>query len=258
MFSLEGKNAFITGGASGIGLAVAERFIQAGAKVVIADLSDGIEVASLIGATYLKLNVADEVEVKAALEKAVEVNGKLDIVVHNAGITGRDNYVSIAEGNADHLREVFEVNMFGVFYGLKHAPALMNDGGSMIITSSLSAVMGVPGNGQYTATKAAIDQLGRISALELGQRAIRVNSVLPSYIRTKMGASNLGIHTASKVTALGRMGEVDELVGVYHFLAADESRYITGQQLNVDGGWTAGLSNQLMEEFRKDSGWDDQ
>ena len=256
MFSLAGKNAFITGGAAGIGLAVAQRFIRAGAKVVIADLSDGTEVAKRIGADYLKLNVADEAQMSASLEQAVALNGKLDIVVHNAGITGKDNYVSITEGNADHLRQVFEVNTFGVFFGLKHAPGMMNDGGSMILTSSLSAVMGVPGNAQYTATKAAISQLGRISALELGERGIRVNSILPSYTRTDMGASSLGIHTASKVTALGRMGELEELVGVYHFLAADESRYITGQMLNVDGGWSAGLSNQVMEQYRQESGWD--
>jgi len=256
MFSLAGKNAFITGGASGIGLAVAERFVKAGAKVVIADLSDGTGVAADIGANYLELNVTDEMQMCSALEEAVALNGKLDIVVHNAGITGKDNYLSIADGTADHLRQVFEVNTFGVFHGLKHAPAQMNDAGSMIITSSLSAVMGVPGNAQYTATKAAISQLGRISALELGERGIRVNSVLPSYIRTDMGASSLGVHVASRVTALGRMGELDELVGVYHFLAADESRYITGQMLNVDGGWSAGLSNKQMDQFRQESGWD--
>lgn len=255
MFSLEGKNAFITGGANGIGLAVAKRYLEAGANVIIADLADGSDVAGQIGAYYHKLNVADEKQVKRALAKAVEINGKLDIVVNNAGITGRDNYVNITEGNAEHLREVFEVNTFGVFYGLKNAPVFMNDGGSMIITSSVSAVMGVPGNGQYTATKAAIGQLGRVSALELGPRGIRVNSVCPSYISTDMGGSDLGTYIASMVTAVGHIGELEDLVGVYHFLAADESRYVTGQIINVDGGWTAGLSNKVMETYRKNSGW---
>ena len=207
---------------------------------------------------YLKLDVADENQVKVGLKTAVELNGNLDIVVNNAGITGCDNYVAITEGNADHLREVFEVNTFGVFYGLKHAPALMSDGGSMIITSSLSAEMGVPGNGQYSATKAAIGQLGRVSALELGPRGIRVNSVCPSYIRTDMGGSNLGTFIASMVTAVGRIGELKDVVGIYHFLAADESRYVTGQVINVDGGWSAGLSNQVMDTYSKASGWSEQ
>jgi NAD(P)-dependent dehydrogenase (short-subunit alcohol dehydrogenase family) len=258
MFSLEGKTAFITGGASGIGLGIAKRYIQAGAKVVIADITDGSAIADEFGATYLKLDVADEERVKEALEKVVEIKGKMDIVVNNAGITGRDNFIAIAEGNVNHLLEVFKINAFGVFFGLKHAPKLMNDGGSIIITSSLAAVMGVPGNSQYSGTKAAINSFCQIAALELGPRDIRVNSVCPGFINTKMGASDLGIYMSSKVTALGRIGEVEELVGIYHFLAADESRYITGQVFNVDGGWTAGVSYQLMEKYVKESGWGDE
>jgi 3alpha(or 20beta)-hydroxysteroid dehydrogenase len=258
MFSLEGKTAFITGGAEGIGLGVAKRYIQAGAKVVIADIADGTAIADEIGATALRLDVADEEQVKATLDKAVQKIGKLDIVVNNAGITGRDNFIAIEEGKADHLLEVFNVNAFGVFFGLKHAPESMNDDGSIIVTSSLAAVMGVPGNSQYSGTKAAINSFCQIAALELGPRRIRVNSVCPGFINTKMGASNLGTYMSSKVTALGRIGEVEELVGIYHFLAADESRYITGQVFNVDGGWTAGVSQQLMEKYVKESGWDDE
>ncbi|CAB1078359.1 hypothetical protein JY97_04525 [Alkalispirochaeta odontotermitis] len=258
MFSLEGKTAFITGGADGIGLGVAKRYIQAGAKVVIADLADGTAIAEEIGAAYLKLDVSDVDQFQTSLDKAVQLVGKLDIVVNNAGIAGRDNFMAIAEGKAEHLLEVFKVNAFSVFFGLKHAPELMNDGGAIIITSSLAAVMGVPGNSQYSGTKAAINSFCQIAALELGPRGIRVNSVCPGFISTKMGASNLGIHMSSKVTALGRIGEVEELVGVYHFLAADESRYITGQMFNVDGGWTAGVSHQLMEKYVKESGWDNQ
>jgi NAD(P)-dependent dehydrogenase (short-subunit alcohol dehydrogenase family) len=258
MFTLEGKTAFITGGAAGIGLGIAKRYIKAGAKVVIADLADGTAIAENIGAAYLELDVSDEEQVQTSLEKTVQLVGKLDIVVNNAGITGRDNFISIAEGKADHLLEVFKINAFGVFFGLKHAPDLMNDGGSIITTSSLAAVMGVPGNSQYSATKAAINSFCQIAALELGPRKIRVNSVCPGFINTQMGASNLGTYMSSKVTALGRIGEVEELVGVYHFLAADESRYITGQVFNVDGGWTAGVSQHLMEKYVKESGWNDE
>ena len=258
MFSLKGKTAFITGGREGIGLGIAKRYIKAGAKVVIADIADGTAIADDIGATYLRLDVGDEEQVKEALGKAVKILGKLDIVVNNAGITGRDNFIAIAEGKADHLLEVFKINAFGVFFGLKHAPNMMNDGGSIIITSSLAAVMGVPGNSQYSGTKAAINSFCQIASLELGPRKIRVNSVCPGFINTQMGASNLGTYMSSKVTALGRIGEVEELVGVYHFLAADESRYITGQIFYVDGGWTAGVSQQSMEKYVKESGWDSQ
>jgi NAD(P)-dependent dehydrogenase (short-subunit alcohol dehydrogenase family) len=132
----------------------------------------------------------------------------------------------------------------------------MNNNGSIIITSSLAAALGLPGNSQYSGTKAAINSFCQIAALELGPRKIRVNSVCPGFINTQMGASNLGTYMSSKVTALGRIGEVEELVGLYHFLAADESRYITGQVFNVDGGWTAGVSDQLMENFIKESGQD--
>jgi NAD(P)-dependent dehydrogenase (short-subunit alcohol dehydrogenase family) len=256
MFTLEGKTAFITGGAAGIGLGIAKRYIQAGAKVVIADIADGTTTAEEIGAKFLRLDVGNEEHVKEALRKAAHMIGKLDIVVNNAGITGRDNFLTIEEGNAEHLLEVFKINAFGVFFGLKHAPDLMNNNGSIIITSSLAAALGLPGNSQYAGTKAAINSFCQIAALELGPRKIRVNSVCPGFINTQMGASNLGTYMSSKVTALGRIGEVEELVGLYHFLAADESRYITGQVFNVDGGWTAGVSDQLMENFIKESGQD--
>ena len=257
MFALEGKTAFITGAAEGIGLAVAEHYIKAGAKVVIADIADGTAIAEKIGATYLKLDVADELQVKEILEKTVQIIGKLDIVVNNAGITGRDNFIAIEEGKADHLLDIFKVNAFSAFFVLKHAPELMNNDSSIIVTSSMASVIGVPGNSQYSGTKAAINSFCKIAALELGPRGIRVNSICPGFINNKMGGSKLGIYISSKVTALGRIGEVTELTGIYHFLAADESRYITGQIFNVDGGWTAGVSHQLMEKYVKESGWDD-
>ena len=249
MFSLEGKNTFITGGASGIGLGVAKRFSAAGANVVIADLADGAEVAGEIGATFINLDVSDEAAVKAALEQAVETNGKLDALINNAGIVGKENFYKIADGTRENLELMFAVNTYGVFYGIKHGQSLMNDGGSIINTSSLASTMGVSGNSQYSGTKAAVDQMSRIAAIELGHRAIRVNAVCPTFIRTAMGASDTGVALAENLTALGRLGEVEDLVGLYHFLAADESQFITGQIFNVDGGWTAGLSQQLMDRL---------
>ncbi len=223
MFSLDNKTAFITGGASGIGLGVAKRYIRAGATVVIADIAEGTNIGEEIGAAYVKLDVTAEKDVKAALEKTVELNGKLDIVVNNAGIVGPDNFTHIIECKAEHLCEVFDVNTYGVYYGLKHAPPLMNDGGSILITSSLAAIISLTGLGQYAGSKAAVNAFCKMSALELGKRGIRVNSVCPGFIKTDMGAGSLGDYIASKATALGRIGEVEDLVGLYHFLAADES-----------------------------------
>jgi len=252
MFSLKNKNAFVTGAAGGIGLAVAKRFREAGARVVIADLVDGGEAAEDIGATFVKLDVSDETAVRTALEESGALNGKLDILVNNAGITGKENFFKIEQGTPENLDLMFKVNTFGVFYGLKHGPAQMNDGGSIINTSSLASTMGVPGNSQYSGTKAAVDQISRVAALELGSRAIRVNAICPTFVRTSMGASDLGLALAESLTALGRLGELEDLTGMYHFLASDESRFITGQTFNVDGGWSAGLSSQLLETLTPD------
>ena len=249
MFSLKGKCAFVTGAASGIGLAVAERFRAAGARVCLADIADGEAAAASMGAIYLPVDVADERSVRGALDAAVAKLGTLDVLVNNAGIVADENFFEIARGTPENLNRIFSVNTFGVFHGLKHGPPRMADGGSIINTSSLASTMGLPGNSQYSGTKAAVDQISRIAALELGSRAIRVNTVCPAFINTSMGGGAVGLSLAHSLTALGRIGEVDDLVGLYHFLAADESRYITGQCLNVDGGWTAGLSAQLMREL---------
>ena len=251
MFSLDGKNAFITGGASGIGFGVAKRFRDAGANVVIADMADATEAAVEIGASYIKLDVSDESAVKATLEQAVGIHGTLDILVNNAGILGNENYYAISDGTPENLDLIFSVNTFGLFYGIKHGQQFLNNGGSIINTSSLASTMGVPGNSQYSGTKAAVDQISRIAAIELGSRGIRVNVVCPSFVRTAMGDGDKNVALAENLTALGRMGGVEDLVGLYHFLAADESSYISGQVFNVDGGWSAGLSEQLMERLTK-------
>ena len=122
--------------------------------------------------------------------------------------------------------------------------------------STFWPIISLTGLGQYAGSKAAVNAFCKMSALELGKRGIRVNSICPGFINTKMGGSELGIYISSKTTALGRIGEVEELVGLYHFLAADESRYITGQVFNVDGGWTAGVSDQMMKSFVEESGWE--
>jgi len=247
MFSLKNKVALITGGASGIGLAVAQRYLEAGAIVFTGDVqtahADGV-------ARHFHLDVSDECQVRDAMKSISEEHGGLDILVNNAGIVADENWFNIANGTTDNLDKIFRVNTYGVFYGLKYASEYLNHGGSIINTSSRASTLGVPGNSQYSATKSAVDSLTRVAALELAPKSIRVNAVCPSFIATDMGGSDYGDAMATTLTPLGRLGKLDDLVGVYHFLAADESAYVSGQALNIDGGWSAGVSEQLSAQFR--------
>ena len=245
LFSLEGKNAFVTGAAGGIGRAVAERFVQAGAKVVITDIVDSRAVAEEIGAKFIQVDVGSEESVVAGLQQAVEMLGCLDIVVNNAGVG--DVGSLLAETTQELMERTTRINQWGVFFGLKHAPKLMNDGGSIINTASLAAIIKMAGSGAYSATKAAVVSLTKMAALELGQRGIRVNAVCPGYIATALGSGEEGRTLCEQFTALGRVGTTQDLAGVFHFLAADESSYLTGQALVVDGGWSCGPSPQLLE-----------
>jgi len=156
-FSIKDKIAFITGGCSGIGLAVAKRYIAAGAKVILADIHDGNGIATTIGATYIPLDVSKEEQVKAALAKTVKEVGKIDILLNNAGVG--DLPGTIEEGDTAIWQKLVNINFFGVLYGLKYGPSCMNDGGSIINTASQAAVTKMPQGEPYAATKAAVVSL---------------------------------------------------------------------------------------------------
>lgn len=245
MFSLKAKKAFVTGAAGGIGRAVAERFVQAGADVVITDIVDSQNVADEIGAAFLQVDVSSEDRVIKGLQQAGELLGPLDIVVNNAGVG--DVGFTLDETPQKILERITRINQWGVFYGLKHAPALMNDGGSIINTASLAALVKMPGSGAYSATKAAVVSMTKMAAIELGSRGIRVNAICPGYIDTALGSGDEGKILSQQFTALGRAGTTDDLAGVFHFLAAAESSYMTGHALVVDGGWSCGPTPQLLE-----------
>lgn len=245
MFSLKGKKAFVTGAAGGIGRAVAERYIAAGASVVITDIVDSQAVAGEIGAQFIQVDVGSEESVINGLQQAAKLLGPLDIVVNNAGIG--DVGHSLGETSQELMERTTRINQWGVFYGLKHAPALMNDGGSIINTASLASMIKMAGSGAYSASKAAVVSLTKMAALELGNRGIRVNAVCPGYIDTALGSGDEGQILSQQFTALGRAGRTEDLAGVFHFLAVDESSYITGQALVVDGGWSCGPTPQLLE-----------
>lgn len=246
MFTLEGKNAYITGGSSGIGRAVAEIFIAHGARVVIADIVDASEVAAQIGAVAVRCNVAEEDSVLASLQAATGMlGGLLDIVVLNAGVG--DVGPNLGEVEQPLIDKVTRINHWGVIYGLKHAPAVMRDGGSIISTSSMAAFISVPGSAIYSASKRAVTSLTEMAALELGHRGIRVNCICPGYTDTAMGSGDEGRLLCEAFTALGRAATVDDLSGVFLFLASDASAYMTGQALKIDGGWHCGPTPQLLQ-----------
>ena len=247
MFGLQGKKALITGGSSGIGRAVTEAFIAQGATAVIADIVDATPVAEEIGAQAVYCNVAEEDSVAGALARACELlGGPLDIVVLNAGVG--EVGPSFEETGQALLEKTTRVNQWGVLYGLKHAPANMNDGGSIISTSSMAAFINMPGTGVYSATKRAICSMTEMAALELGKRAIRVNAVCPGYVNTALGDTEEEKRVALTFTALQRCAEPrEDIAGVFVFLASEASRYMTGQSLKVDGGWHCGPSLELLE-----------
>ena len=241
---LERKVALVAGGTAGIGLAVARAFAKAGAITTIGGRRDGAaEVAAQAACRFVHLDVADEASIAAALADVAARDGKLDVLVLNAGIGQPPGPLAKLDSGA--AAAVVQTNLLGTFYGLKHAPAHMNDGGSVVLTSSISAVSGTPFEGLYGATKAAVSALARSAAVDLGPRGIRVNAVQPGPTWT---ALNPMPERWSEVMApLGRKGTVEDLVGTYLFLASDASCYLTGQAITVDGGTTLGMSRELLK-----------
>ena len=246
-FDLNEKVAVITGGASGIGLAVAQRFSAAGASVVIADLQDGGDVANEIDARYQRLDVSDGKAVLEALDAIATEVGKIDVLVNNAGINGADG-MYIEDCDDALTRKLFEVNTLGVYFGLKYGPRHMNDGGSIINTASLAASYVFPGSGPYSASKAAVANLTTMAAAELARRQIRVNAVAPSFIRTPLAMDDIELFEkiGERATNALRIAEPEEVAAVFHFLASDDAAYINGQVINVDGGMSIGLTEAMV------------
>jgi NAD(P)-dependent dehydrogenase (short-subunit alcohol dehydrogenase family) len=252
---LKGKNAVITGGTGGIGLAVAKNFIDSGARVTITGRREnGGKLADEIGATFMRCDATDEQQVKDSFAKIELANGKIDILVVNAGVA--DDEGSLADYDSDDMKRMMDINFNGVFYALKYGPQHMNDGGSIITTGSASGSGSTtPGAGVYSASKAGVAYLTRTCAIEVAPRNIRVNAVCPALIAgTGMMTADDGGQEAmflSQLTAFGRMGSLDEVVGAYNFLAGDGSTFITGQEIRVDGGLTAGLGYPILAALSK-------
>jgi len=241
---LAGKVAIITGAASGMGAATARIFAREGAKVVIADMLEfeGQKLADEIGpaARFEKLNVTDEENWAAVVAATLKQFGKLDILVNNAGISGsaeQDLYSTPA------WHRIMEVNATGVFLGIKHAiPALKaNGGGSIVNLSSIAGIIGSVGiHMAYNASKAAVRLMTKSVAVQHGTDNIRCNSVHPGVMppmRTSGRTADPVIRAERmNVIPMRRPGEADEVANAVLFLASDESSYITGSEILVDGG----------------------
>lgn len=249
MFSIEGKVCVVTGGASGIGRAIVERFVHAGANVTIIDIADdGRAVAENVGAGFVRADVSKEEEVARALDEIAERSGRIDVLINNAAIQLFGP--SVEDETAEDFTRTFEVNVCGVFYGLKHGPRHMPDGGSIVNTASIAGFTPAPGMGKYSASKAAVIHLTQTAAIELAHRKIRVNCVCPGITRTPVVADDpeqKEERQAAILAPLGRAAEPHEIAGIYHFLAAPESAYATGQAFTIDGGLTSGWSRRLVD-----------
>lgn len=251
MHSLKGKVALVTGGTGGIGLAVARNFVAAGATVTITGRrAKGESVAADIGATFDRCDATDEAEVSRCFAAMEQTHGKIDILVVNAGVAADEG--SLESFATEAMEHLFDVNLKGVFLALKYGPRHMNDGGSIITTGSVAGSGTTnAGSAVYSASKAGVVYLTRTSAIELAPRNIRANSICPAVIAgTGMMTDDDGSDEArllASLTAFGRMGRIDEVVGAYNFLASDASTFITGQELRIDGGMTAGIGLPVFD-----------
>ena len=250
---LAGKVAFITGAASGIGQAIARRFVAEGARVALADIDEagGAALAGELGAAalYLRHDVTEEANWIANLARAVAAFGRLDILVNNAGIGPAG---TIEKTSLEEWRRVHAVNLDGVFLGCKHgiAPLREAGGGSIVNLSSVAGLLGTPTLAAYGSSKAAVRQLTKSVALHCAARrdAIRCNSIHPAFAATPMVERMIAESKAPERTRaalaeqipLGRLGEADEVAALALYLASDESRFVTGGEFVIDGGLAAG------------------
>jgi NAD(P)-dependent dehydrogenase (short-subunit alcohol dehydrogenase family) len=242
---LQGKVAIITGSSRGIGQGIALRFAKEGAKVVVnarseEAMQETLDLIKKAGGTAIGISadVSDQLQVKRLVAQAVKKFGKLDIMVNNAGIV---DTASITEMTAETWNKMITVDLTGVFYGIQEAAKAMKKGGAIINTSSIAALMGFNGLAHYCAAKGGVLSLTQEAALELAAKKIRVNAIAPGIIETDMTKSLKDNPEMLKDMLaripLKRLGQPADIAGVVLFLASDDSRYVTGQLIVVDGGW---------------------
>jgi NAD(P)-dependent dehydrogenase (short-subunit alcohol dehydrogenase family) len=232
MQRLAGKVAIVTGAASGIGKATVALFRSEGATVVGADVCEGADV---------HCDAGSEGEMRDLIEKVVSEQGKLDIFFANAGVSG--GFASIADQTAEDWAEILRINLIGPFLAIKHAAPRMKEGGSIVCTASVAGLRSGAGGAAYSASKAGVINLVQAAAQQLSGSGIRVNAICPGLIETGMTkpiydmARDRGQESRiGELNPLGRGGEPHEIANAALFLASDESSYVNGVALVVDGG----------------------
>ena len=239
MGKLQGKVAVITGGSSGMGLATARRYVAEGAYVYItgrrqAELDAAVkEIGSNV--TGVRGDVANLADLDRLYETVKAGKGHIDVLFANAGV---GEFLPLGAITPEHFDQTFGVNVRGTLFTVQKALPLFRDGGSIILTGSIASVKGIPAFGVYSATKAAIRSFVRTWTLELKDRKIRANVISPGTIDTPILAP-LPKEAIAQIVAgvpMGRMGESDEIASAAVFLASDDSSFITGIELFVDGG----------------------
>jgi 3alpha(or 20beta)-hydroxysteroid dehydrogenase len=256
-FALTGRKALVTGAANGIGAAIANALANAGARVVVSDvqLDQGRATAAALGGHFLKLDVTEESDWKAAVDATSGALGGFDILVNNAGIEISGLAIDL---DPRDLQRMLDVNVVGTALGIKHAFRAMRPGGiagkggAIVNVASVAATIPFPGISGYSASKSAVDRMTRVAAIESGKLGygVRVNCLYPGLVPTAMG-SKLAVDMAAlglwpspeaaigdviDLTPLGRLGQVGDMADATVFLCSDAARFITGIGLPVDGG----------------------
>ena len=265
MGKLEGKVAVITGAASGMGAATARLFASEGARVLVTDMNEtkGQEVAEELGANgeFKKVDVSREEDVATAVDQVRSNWGRLDVIFNNAGFGGARG--PIESINEDDFDLTVDVLLKGVFFGMKHAASVMKQqgSGSIISTASVAGLQAGESPHLYTATKAAVIHLTKSVALELGQQGIRVNAICPGVVATPLAHGPLDEERRQKFRdrfgryqPIGRVGETDDIAQAALFLASDDSTFITGTAMVVDGGAYAGRPWHRQSELMTGQG----
>lgn len=249
LFDLAGEVALVTGGARGIGRAIAECLGRAGARVIIVDVAPcGATAASELAAAgldahFIREDVTDAARVEALLDRIQAGHGRFDILVNNAGMSARIPAECYPD---EELDRIIDLNLKGVFYLMRGAARRWirrGTQGRIVNLASFAGIVADPLSAPYAATKGAVVQLTRTCAVEWAPHGIRVNAIGPGYVRTEMTARTLDMPEAGAAirarTPLGRAAAPEEIAGAALFLVAPASSYVTGHVLMVDGGWTA-------------------
>ena len=234
----QNKTALVTGGAGGIGLAIAKRFASEGANIVLVDinpehLQQAVQSLGSPNVLTSQCDVSSDEQVAATVKSAIDRFGSLDIVVNNAGLM---IFKKLEEHTQQDWYSILNVDLMGAFYFTKHAFLSMKKGGAIINISSIHAWETTPMVTSYAAAKAAVLSLTRSSAIEGKERGIRVNAILPGAIDTPMLWDNPNIKAGLEQVSKDSVGKPEDIAGVTAFLASDDAAFVQGAMIEVDGG----------------------